>query len=308
MPNTLAHFAVNAAASRPLGGMSDVKWVLLGAVIPDIPFIIKRGLVYLFPAIDVLDLRLIAIVQASLLFSLLLAVGCSLLSKDHWRVLGVLSLGVVVHLLLDAAQTKWGNGPAFFAPFDWTHTNFQLFWPEAPFTYLLTLLGVLYVSFVFPRSLSNAANDLVLFSYKRIAGIAVVCLIYLFAPLLFMDDVEASGAGRVKQIRAENRAGSSIEIDRARYRNDAEGTLIELYSGHFIPLEIEGADLEARGKISIRGVFVKHDVLQAQEYHVNHGRFRELASILGLAAALGYWVCVFFAYARQDSHRRRPHS
>lgn len=303
MPNTLAHFALNAAATRSVIGYADVKWVLLGAVIPDIPFIIKRAVVFLAPTIDVLDLRLLAIVQASLLFSLMLAFAFSLIAQRAGRVFSILGLGVFAHLLLDACQTKWGNGPSFFAPIDWSHTNFDLFWPEQAPSYVLTALGVLFLVYACRQPIASQADDLVL-NLRRLAGVVVLLGIYVILPFAFMGAVEESGAGRVKLIRSETRTDMTIEIDRARFRQAGEETMIELFSGHFITLAISDVTLAKRGKISVKGTFVAHDVLRADEFHVNHARFRELASVAGLGAAGLYWMVILICYARRQADVR----
>lgn len=301
MPNTLAHFAVNAAITGFLPGKPDLKWILLGAVIPDVPFIIKRALVFTDAGIDVLDLRLLAIVQASLLFSLLLALAFSLLSKQPLRAFLILGVGVLAHLLLDASQTKWGNGPVFLAPFDWSYTNFELFWPEQWPSYVLTLLGVLYIICSIRYGFPPVHSDLDLRDKNRAAAALLVFGSYLLLPFALMDEVEESGAGRVQQIRAASRAGSMIEIDRARYRTSGNELQVELYSGYFIRLSYDGEDLAGRGKVSIKGRFLGHELLHADAYHINNPRFRELASIAGIAVASIYWLAALFGYARRES-------
>ncbi len=44
MPNTLAHLAVQGLATRALLPRSDLKWIALGCVLPDLPFV-RAGLV-----------------------------------------------------------------------------------------------------------------------------------------------------------------------------------------------------------------------------------------------------------------------
>ena len=68
MPNTLAHLGVQGIATRSVLRDADLKWIYLGCIIPDVSWIIQRLVRYVIPNIDLYDLRLYAIVQASLLF------------------------------------------------------------------------------------------------------------------------------------------------------------------------------------------------------------------------------------------------
>ena len=71
MPNTLAHIGLQGLATRKLLRDADLKWIYLSCIIPDVPWIIQRLVRYVIPNIDLYDLRLYAIVQASFLFCLL---------------------------------------------------------------------------------------------------------------------------------------------------------------------------------------------------------------------------------------------
>ncbi len=51
-------------------------------------------------------------------------------------------------------------------------------------------------------------------------------------------------------------------------------------------------ELPAEGKISVRGVFMDDELIRANEYHVNDTRYRELASVFGLAIVAIYWLIV----------------
>ena len=300
MPNTLAHLVIQAAGTKAVFRDADVKWILLGAVIPDIAFIIKRLATLVLPGADMLDVRLLAIPQASMVFGILLAFAFSRFSRASARVFAVLSLGVLLHLLLDACQTKWGNGPRFFAPIDWSYTNFGIFWPEDVVSHLLTLSGVVYLVYAFMRRSGGESSDLLQPGGSGLLAAFAGLLAYLLLPFAMMNAVEASGGGDVRLIRLADRTGEEILMDRARYRNGAGKYTIELYSGKFIALEGISETLPAAGKISVRGVFTQHATIRAAEYHVNHGRFRELASVVGLAGVALYWLLVFREMWRRE--------
>ena len=128
MPNTLAHLGINCILSKSLIKKSDLILIYVGAIIPDVPWILQRIVATLKPSINLYDLRLYSIVSSSLLFSLILSYAISLLFKNCKHVFYIFSIGSFGHLLLDSLETKWGNGVHFFAPINWDLWNFGFFW------------------------------------------------------------------------------------------------------------------------------------------------------------------------------------
>jgi len=299
MPNTIAHLGLHALSTRAIFSKADIKWIYLGAILPDIPFVVKRAATFIAPNVDILDVRLFAIVQASLLFTLVLAFACSRLSRRSTYVFLVLSFGVLLHLLIDACQIKWGNGPRFLAPFDWSLTNFGYFWPEQLPSHLMTAIGGVYVIYAFTQPIREQAKDLILPGPKGSLALIASLAIYLFLPLAFMDAVEQAGGGSVQLIRMDERSGHDIELDRARYRRDGGRMTVELYRGEFITLTGVEQDLPAAGKMSVRGTFSAHDAIRAREFHINDARYREQASMLGLGIVALYWLIVLVSRFRE---------
>ncbi len=65
MPNTLAHLGVQGLTTRSLLKDADYKWIYLGCIIPDLPWILQRIVMYVYPGIDPYDLRLFVIIQST---------------------------------------------------------------------------------------------------------------------------------------------------------------------------------------------------------------------------------------------------
>lgn len=277
---------------------AEFKWIWLGAVLPDIPFVIKRTITFTQLNIDILDVRLLSVVQASLLFSLILAFACSRFSKRPGKVFLILGLGVSLHLLMDACQIKWGNGPRLLVPFDWSITNFNLFWPEQMPSHVLTGIGIATIFYVLRLPSKSQVGDLRLPGRAGWVFVVFSLVIYLAVPFALFKVAEQSGAGSVQLIRQADRTGRDIELDRARFRTAESGDTVELFAGHFIG--IEGLDYEgpANGKVSVRGTFVAHDRIRVNEYHMNYGRFRELASLIGLGVIFVYWLIILAEWIR----------
>ncbi len=145
MPNILAHCGVQGVLSHALIKDASPAWITVGCLIPDLPWIFVRIASEFIPHAWSYDLRLYAIVQATLGLSLVLSAGIALFSPRPTLVFRILALNVILHLLLDASQIKWANGVHFFAPFSWTLHNWGWFWPESLTTILCTVLGVIYL-------------------------------------------------------------------------------------------------------------------------------------------------------------------
>ena len=80
MPNTLAHVGAQGMATHEVPRDADHRWMYLGCVIPDLPWILQRILLVAVPGIDPYALRAYLVVQASF-FGYLLACAakhCSL--------------------------------------------------------------------------------------------------------------------------------------------------------------------------------------------------------------------------------------
>ena len=106
MPNTLAHIGLQAIVTRAVFRGADLKWVYLGVVIPDLPWILRRAEGVFLPNISAYDARLYATVQSTLVLSLVLCAALACF-PIRWRaVFAILALGSLMHLLLDSLQEK----------------------------------------------------------------------------------------------------------------------------------------------------------------------------------------------------------
>lgn len=287
MPNTLGHLGVQVGITRILIKNADLKWIVLGAVIPDVPWIVQR-LAWSAPiTIPAYDLRLYVIVQSSLFFALVLSAALAVLARQPASTFAILALGSWLHLILDAMETKWGNGVHFFAPVSWHQSSFALFWPEGLVTYLLSLAGVLAM----------------IYAWKRMPVVPVIlarpplghCLLgavlflgYLGLPLLLMSAPQAADNHYVKTLRmASERAGRAVEIDRPAYRKQPESKLRIFTGEEFL---VRGLEPPSSGTVSVQGRFVDRNTLEIARYHAHPPGVRDAASYLGLTLVATVWL------------------
>lgn len=297
MPNTLAHLGVQSMATRAVFRGADIKWMWLGAVIPDLPWILQRAVRALAPEVSAHDLRLYAVVQASLVFCVLFAAAAAAAARQPTRAFGVLAIGAFMHLLLDAAQTKWANGVHFFAPFSWEMTNFGLFWPEDWPTLALTLLGGAFAVYAWLRE-KPSGDDLRRLSFARGALIGALFALYLAGPLAFLSGPAAADNHFVETLRdREARVGQPIEVDRARVApvaldGGAPERGLRIWTGEH--LRMEAGPPEAVTKASIKGVFTGADTVAITHWRAHPAGVRDGVSYLGLGIVALWWVSAFW--------------
>ena len=188
MPNTLAHISINGLITKSIFRKSDLLWIYAGCVIPDFPWIIRKIVETILPSINGYELQAFVIVEATLFFSIILSLALAVLSKFPVRTFLILSLGSLLHLLLDPIQYKWANGVHLFAPFNWDLIQYGFFWPESFGTYLLTFIGIIFFIYNW-KEVKNSKRDLI-FSQKRIIVFLFLLLIYFSLPIYFMKNVE----------------------------------------------------------------------------------------------------------------------
>jgi membrane-bound metal-dependent hydrolase YbcI (DUF457 family) len=286
LPNTLAHVAAQGILARPALGGLNPRWLLLGCVLPDVPWIANRALLVLAPSLDAHALRLYVIAQASLACCVLLCGAFALLARRRRRVFLVLTSSAVLHLLLDASQTKWGNGVHLFAPLSWQEWNLELFWPENPLTGLLTLLG-LGVSLWAIRASYRDPIVWVRPPLARVAAALALLVAYLGLPALWMDGPDRADSHSVRTLHeAAGRAGQRAAFDRTGLHVSG-GRAFLVVRGEEVALVGETLDRPAR--VSIRGRFIEPHLFEVEEIH-EHRFPRDQASYAGLALVAASWV------------------
>jgi hypothetical protein len=298
MPNTLAHFGIQTLSSKAFfPRTADIRWIALGCLIPDIPWIVQRLLLPLH-YFDPVDLRLYVSVQSSLLFCLLLSAALSIQAQQSGKIFLLLAWNCLFHLLLDTLEIKWGNGTLLAAPFSWEMTSFALFWPEQAPILFLTLFGLLY----FPvAAWRERQRPLVLVRNKRRQGLGLVLLlIYLILPLgllnaAFMADIHSSST-----LKAPDRSGKTIAFDRRPFLGEQQ--VVFSYTDEY--LELQGKNLpQEDGILSLKGIFINHNTIVISEWKLHQGH-RDLFSLLGIFLLLSIYG--FALYGKRITIRTYP--
>lgn len=301
MPNTLAHVGVQSLLTRSVLRDADPRWIYLGCIIPDVPWMLQRVVKMAIPGIDPYTLRAYAIAQASLFGCLILCAALVLITRQSGKIYLILGLNAFLHLVLDACQIKWANGVHFLAPFSWEMTNWGFFWPESLLNYVLTGLGLVYILWQWRRN-PPQKQRLTPFTARSLIWSSILIVAYFLSPLLFVRGPEAADNHYLDTLRTrENRQEHYVEIDRARYVNTPQGDVLRGWIGE--DLRATGLDLNPPATVSVRGTFVTTRELHVSEHHVHLAWFRDGASYLGLALIVISWIMAWMRspFARPDT-------
>lgn len=289
MPNTLAHIAVNSISTKIIIPKSELLWIYIGCIIPDFPWIIRKVVSFLLPSINGYDLQAYAIIQSSLIFSIILSLAFALISQSKSRTFIILALGSLIHLLFDLIQIKWANGVILLAPFSWQLSNYGFFWPENIINYIITCFGFLY--FILNWKKVEYKNlPIVLRRNFSILSLSLI-LVYFLTPFLFLQNIYSADNHFVSTLKEiDDREGNYIELDRKPLLHDklTESYWIQSFNKDLIELsEINGIK---SSRISVKGYFETNNRIKVIEFHENWDLFRDGASYIGLFLILLSWV------------------
>ena len=283
MPNTLAHFGIQTLTSKGVFRQVDVKWIGLGCLIPDLPWITQR-LIHPLSIVDPIDLRIYVMILSTLFFSLILSAAISLQVKNSSKIFLLLGFNCLFHLLLDPTQIKWANGTHLLAPFSWQLTCFAWYWPEQFPSLLLTLAGLV----IFPIFAWQDRHREIVFILDRKRQAAAILLLaaYLLLPLLLSNGpLQANNHFSATLKNRADRTGVYIEIDRKPYL--AKAHTITTYSDEL--LKVTGRLPKHDGIISLQGQFTNNSTILISKYHV-HSPMRDTYSQIGIIMLLVSWL------------------
>lgn len=306
MPNTLVHFGVQGLAARAIVPAADPKWVFLGCIIPDVPWILLYIVNTVGAEFDPYDQRLYAVAQASLAVSLVLCAALALISRRPKLVFGILAISSLAHLLLDAVETKWGNGVHLFAPFSWELLNFGIFWPESTPILALTIVGLTYVVWTWPDSVRRSPG-IVFRPWPRSFTALLLLGAYFLLPVLLLDGPAAHDNHSVTTLRSrDERIGKSVAFDRERYIVRAEEEVVRTWAGE--ELVVQGKRLGQSGRVSLKGTFADPQTIVIHEIRAHTLWGRKATSMMGLALLAGMWAASMLRtpIATVRSRRSRP--
>ncbi|MBK8945743.1 MAG: hypothetical protein IPM32_10820 [Ignavibacteriae bacterium] len=281
MPNTLVHIGINGFLIKSVSKKSNLFWIYLGCIISDIPWISKKFFELFIPEINGYDLQAYSIIQATLIFSIILSLSLSFLSKNILQTFIILSAGSILHLAADSLETKWANGVHFFAPLNWDLINFGIIWPNNIIIHVLGFFGLAF----FVWSWKNIENSYPVFSFptKRIYYFIAILFLYIFLPLTFINQVYQADNHFIQTLKNhENRIGKYVEMDRKKIELIPEYQTYRIKSFNKDWINLTNIGKINSSTISVKGKFIKSNLIEVFDYQENLGIVRDGASYIGL--------------------------
>ena len=300
MPNTLAHLAVQGVANASWQPARYLPWVLLGCVLPDVPWIANRILRVANPALDPVALDLYCFVQASWLFSVLLGCAVASFARRPLAASALVAGNALLHLLLDAIEIKPGSGVHLFVPFSWQPVSVDLMWPEHPVVTGVTLLGaVLAVIFLVAPRFRRSLEPLV-FSLRRTAVAIAAVAAYLVLPLPLGEGAWDADYRSIRSlVGSDVSVRSRVELERDPVVVRDGMPFVQTFGREF--RLITDRELADGAVVSVTGYLSGPRTIRATEVHVNDPGFRDLASIAGLLAVALVWIRVLAASVGREA-------
>ena len=288
MPNTLVHLGTQGLLSTAIVQKSDLKWVFLGCIIPDIPWIVRRFVLALKIPVSLYDLQLYSIVQSSLVGCLFISIALATFSINYKKVFIILFLNSIFHLLIDSLQIKWANGVHLLAPFSWQLVRFDFFWPESIPNLFFSSAGLLFIAFACLK-LPTSAYDLIYPKKKFLVVFSLFLIVYLLMPFFLISKPAAANNQFINTLRdVEFRQGRELEVDRRPiYRKDGKCVLKTLADEE---LFVKKVDKDCHGIVSVKAVFLDQKTIHIVEMYRHWGIFRDILSYLGLLFIGFYWL------------------
>jgi hypothetical protein len=284
MPNTLVHLGVQSVSTKAVFKDADFKWIAIGCIIPDVPWIIQRIILVAQIGIDPFDLRQYVTVQASLFCCFLLCGVMALFSASSTKIFLLLAANSLVHLLLDAMQIKWANGVHFFAPFSWQLVSFDFVWPEHDISYVFTAAG--FIALVYFGRRDWKKKVVLTVNRSKYAAAVVLLAIYFILPFWLRFGPDQADNHYIATLRnVEERPGRYLELDRSRYRSS--DNTVEIFSGERI--KVTGDHPSKDAILSVKGYFSDNNTVHVSSFHI-HSPLRDASSKIALAGVLLIWL------------------
>jgi hypothetical protein len=153
LPSLMVHYGTTLLAGWPVRHQSVTTALLLGATWPDVPWMALRVLDLWSPDELRIPLRLYAQAFHTPLMCLWggLIFAC-FMQRPRPQALAFIG-AAWFHLVLDAFQTRYGNGVALLYPFSWRVYDFELFWPDGTIGLILLAMSTAVVLHAFWKGL-----------------------------------------------------------------------------------------------------------------------------------------------------------
>lgn len=305
MPDWILHMGASSALGKKIS-FKDLRWLLLGAVLPDavsrvlyaisdIPLFEKVIPETLFGATSYVALHTAFHFYHTPFVSLFLAIAISLWVAEPKRVFLLIWVSSLFHFFLDLFQKgAIGSGSSLLFPFSLKTISWQIVWYDSflPFVFILpSLAWLLYLFFKNskPQSLFQFKFP---FRYPGKLKMFITSVILLFAlgfPFLFLEKGVAENINSTLLCEQPERfEGKEVGLPVSRVTSVDPLVVVEGTSLFKIFPTVNIPELKVGDYISLNGIYSNHSV-HANMLHKHRYDVKIVISILG-ALLLGLYM------------------
>ena len=305
MPDWLIHMGATHAVSGPLRRL-DPRWLLLGAVLPDVVPRVAGSAIATMSWLEPLRNPTFGLYLSFLHtpFSVLLLLATLVvLARDRLDAARGLMFGAVLHFLLDLAQRTYGGGLSLLYPFDLRPFSFQLVWYENPATYFLApAMGIYLLVLMVVRRGADREPVLRGRSLRGLLG-AGLALVVTFATPVFCLERAVELNLNCTRLATNPELFENLEVA-------MPVALVAEVNEDWVQLESNDVryavprsslpDVEVKDRASVKGIY-RDGKIEPIATFVHDYSFKRAVSIAGLLLLLTFWFPVSWLRRWQTS-------
>ncbi len=281
MPNLLTHFGATYLLFWPLPWRIDLRLLFLGALLPDLPWIIYRALERL-TALDPINLLAYLIPFSTPIVVLLVAACIALLHQRPLTCFGILGTAGVLNIVLDALQTRPVSGPLLLYPFSFRQYSLHWFWSEDIISYVAVGVSLVCIAFALRRPIWPTPFRLQNLGLVVSLLFGICVLISLTHKPLIAQNVYTLGfASQPEKWEGE---WVTLEFDPVVERN-----LVQVHPSRGLRVQVMGdVDLQPGEGVTLGG-FYRDGKIYPEMIRRHRGGLRDLFSYAALLIFVAVW-------------------
>ncbi len=284
MPDLLTHFGATYLLSRPLPWRIDLRLLFLGALLPDLPWILSRVLKTLTP-LDPINLSAYLIPFSTPLVVLLVAACIALLHQRPLTCFAILGTAGLLNIVLDCLQTRPVSGPLLLYPLSFHRYSLHWFWPEDIISYVAVGVSLVCMAFAMRRPIGPTPFRLrnLRLVVSLLFGICVLTVL-THKPLIAQNVYNLGFASQ-----PENWEGQWVTLESRRV---VDRNLVEVERSRGLRVQIKG-DVELYpGEVVSLGGFYRDGKIYTEMVHRHRRGLRNLFSYVALLIFVAVWFDV----------------
>ncbi len=282
MPDLLTHFGATYLLFRPLPWI-DLRLLFLGALLPDLPWILNRALGKL-TALDPISLFAYVIPFSTPLVVLLVAACVALFHQRPLTCFWILGTAGLLNIGLDFLQTRPADAPLLLYPFSFRQYSLQWFSSGDIISYLAVGGSLVCIAFALRYSTQPTP-----FRLKNLGIVVPLMFGICLLPLFTVEDLIAQNVyalGFASQ--PEKWEGKLVSLEDPV----VEPNVVEVSPSHGLRVQVMGdVQLQPGDGVTLRGYY-RDGKIYPEMIHRHRRGLRNLFSYTALLIFVAVWFDV----------------